>query len=81
VHLGLGSLVRRTEGLEVASLTRRQVEVLRWSADGKTCVEVAQILRVSPDTVNYHLQMAMARFGAPNKLALVARAAKLGLLG
>lgn len=81
VHLGLGALVRRAEGLQVASLTDRQLEVLRWSADGKTCVEIAQILRVSPDTVNYHLQMAMARLGAANKMALVARAAKLGLLG
>jgi LuxR family transcriptional regulator len=81
VHLGLGSLVRRAEGLQVAALTRRQLEVLRWSADGKTCVEIAQILLVTPDTVNYHLQMAMTRLGAPNKMALVARAAKLGLLG
>lgn len=81
VHLGLGALVRRAEGLQVASLTKRQLEVLRWSADGKTCGEVAQILRVSPDTVNYHLQTAMARLGAANKMALVARAARLGLLG
>jgi len=80
VHLGLGALLRRLEGLRVAPLTNRQLEVLRWSADGKTGVEVAQILRVSPDTVNYHLQMATARLGAANKMAAVARAAKLGLL-
>lgn len=81
VHLAIGALVRRAEVPTFCELTKRQVEILQWSADGKTCADVARILALSPDTVNYHLQGAMDRLHVSTKVALIARAVRLGLIG
>lgn len=66
------------EGLE--PLTRRQVEVLCWTGDGKTSDEIASILCISKPTVEFHLRNAMARLGAPTKSSAAACASRLGLL-
>lgn len=61
-------------------LSRRESEVLRWTADGKTSWEVSEILGISERTVNFHINNAVRKLGAPNKLAATARAAALGIL-
>lgn len=61
-------------------LTTRELEVLKWTADGKTSSEIGQILAISTDTVNFHVGNATNKLGAANKTAAVVRAAMLGLL-
>ncbi|OUL98901.1 autoinducer binding domain-containing protein [Variovorax sp. JS1663] len=61
-------------------LTGREIEALKWTADGKTAAEIGQILAISVDTVNFHLRNATAKLGATNKTAAVVRAVILGLL-
>ncbi|MBL0918749.1 MAG: helix-turn-helix transcriptional regulator [Hydrogenophaga sp.] len=61
-------------------LTQREREVLRWSAAGKTTPEVAQILRVSENTVKFHLKNVTVKLGVSNKTAAAVKAALLGLL-
>ncbi|MDR6539759.1 autoinducer binding domain-containing protein [Variovorax soli] len=61
-------------------LTSRELEVLKWTADGKTSSEIGQILAISIDTVNFHVSNATTKLGAVNKTAAVVRAAMLGLL-
>lgn len=62
------------------SLTAREVEVLKWTADGKTSSEVSDLLDVSENTVNFHIKNAVAKLQTANKTAAVVRAAMLGLL-
>lgn len=62
------------------TLSAREVEVLRWTAEGKTSAEVADILRISERTVNFHVNSAITKFGASNKTSATVRAAVLGLL-
>ena len=62
------------------TLSNREVEVLRWTAEGKTSNEVADILRIAERTVNFHINNAMAKLKPNNKTAAVIRAAVLGLL-
>lgn len=62
------------------TLSSREVEVLRWTAEGKTSSEVADILRIAERTVNFHINNAMAKLKANNKTAAAIRAAVLGLL-
>jgi LuxR family transcriptional regulator, quorum-sensing system regulator SolR len=62
------------------TLSSREVEVLRWTAEGKTSNEVADILRIAERTVNFHINNAMAKLKANNKTAAAIRAAVLGLL-
>lgn len=60
-------------------LTTREIEVLQWSAIGKTAEEVADILHLSESTVNFHARNTILKLGVQNKVAAIARAAQLGL--
>lgn len=61
-------------------LTRRQVEILRWTADGKTVPEIAAILGISERTVKFHITNIQDKLRATNKLQAVVKAIALGLL-
>ena len=63
-----------------AALSKREIEVLSWSAEGKTAYEISQILVLSEHTVNFHVQNAVAKLGASNKMQAAVKAAVLGLL-
>ena len=51
------------------SITRREAEVLLWLAHGKTNREIAEILGMSPRTVNKHLEQMYPKIGASNRTA------------
>lgn len=81
VHEGgvrLASMKRDAE--PAIMLTAREVEVLRWTADGKTSGEVAQIMDISERTVNFHITNSLVKLGVVNKTAGVVKAAMLRLL-
>lgn len=61
-------------------LTRRETEILKWAADGKTSSDVSEILAIAESTVRFHTKNAISKLGARNRTAAVARAALLGLL-
>ena len=63
-----------------ARLTEREIEVLRWTADGKTSAETSEILKISERTVNFHVANAMVKFNFASKTAAVVRAVALGFL-
>ena len=61
-------------------MTAREKEVLRWTAEGKTASEVAQILSVSERTINFHINNVVTKLGASNKTQAAVKAAALGML-
>jgi DNA-binding CsgD family transcriptional regulator len=63
-----------------AHFTPREIEILRWTADGKTASEIGDILSISVATVNFHINNAVAKLGAVNKTQAVVKAALLGIL-
>jgi DNA-binding CsgD family transcriptional regulator len=80
-HLTLSRIIIAEMSKSLKShLTAREVEVLKWTADGKTTGEISNILIVSDNTVNFHIKNAVAKLQAANKTAAVVRAAVLGLL-
>jgi DNA-binding response OmpR family regulator len=54
---------------EKLDLTEREAEVLFWIANGKTNREAAEILAMSPRTVNKHLEMIFPKLGVENRTA------------
>lgn len=50
-------------------LTERESEVLYWVANGKSNRETAQILSMSPRTVNKHLETIFHKLGVDNRTA------------
>jgi len=63
-----------------ACITPREQEVLRWAAEGKTSCETAQIMNLSERTVNFHINNAVAKLGATNRIQAAVKAAMLGKL-
>jgi DNA-binding NarL/FixJ family response regulator len=53
-------------------LTNREGEVLSWLAKGKTNRDIAQILGLSPRTVDKHLEQIYAKLGVENRTAAAA---------
>lgn len=58
-------------------LTPREAEVLFWVAQGKPNKDIADILSLSPRTVNKHLEQVFAKLGVENRSAAAAMAARL----
>jgi DNA-binding response OmpR family regulator/DNA-binding CsgD family transcriptional regulator len=56
------------------ALTAREAEVLLWIARGKSNRDVAEILSLSPRTVNKHLEQIYAKLGVENRTAAAALA-------
>jgi DNA-binding NarL/FixJ family response regulator len=57
-------------------LTTREGEVLSWLSKGKTNRDIAQILDLSPRTIDKHLQQIYAKLGVENRTAAAAIATK-----
>lgn len=81
VHQSMSRAVAREsfhahEGL----LTDRELEVLKWTADGKTSGQIAEVIGITERTVNFHINSAIAKLGASNRTAAVVRAIVSGLI-
>ena len=61
-------------------LARRELEVLRLLARGKTNQEIAQILGLSALTVKTYVQRIIGKLGVSDRTQAAVRAAELGLL-
>jgi DNA-binding NarL/FixJ family response regulator len=67
---------RHATRLATASLTPRETEVLSWIAKGKTNRDVAEILGMSPRTVNKHLEHVFEKLGVETRAAAAALASR-----
>ncbi len=62
----------------VNPLTERETHCLIWTAEGKTSVEIAEILGLSEHTVNHYLNRAAKKLGSVNRTQAVAKALRRG---
>ncbi|KRB67962.1 response regulator transcription factor [Noviherbaspirillum sp. Root189] len=60
-----------------AVLTPRETEVLSWLAKGKTNRDIADILGMSPRTVNKHLEHIFVKLGVETRAAAAALASRM----
>jgi LuxR family transcriptional regulator, quorum-sensing system regulator BjaR1 len=63
-----------------ANLTCREVECLKWAADGKTEWEISVILSISEHTADKHLSNARRKLSAANRTQAIASALRLGVI-
>ena len=70
----------RQEGSLPKPLARRELEVLRLLARGKTNQEIAQRLGLSALTVKTYVQRIIGKLGVSDRTQAAVRAAELGLL-
>lgn len=78
----LHDAVLRTEGAlrPQPHLSRRELECLQWTSEGKTVWECGIILRLSTHTVRCYLESARHKLGATSNTHAVSIALKSGLL-
>ena len=62
------------------ALTHRELEVLELLAEGLPNKAIADRLRISDQTVKFHIASIMGKLGASNRVETVRRAVRRGLL-
>lgn len=65
---------------EMPALTPRELEVLRWTMDGKIAKQVGDLMNVTERTAIQHLQNAMRKLDCNSKHQAVLKALRLGLI-
>ena len=63
-----------------SGLTRREYEVLRLAAQGRTNPEIAETTGLARNTVKTYLQGALHKLGARNRVEAIGKAGEAGLL-
>jgi DNA-binding NarL/FixJ family response regulator len=71
---------QRSDALARSGLTRREYEVLRFAAQGKTNPEIADATGLTRNTVKTYLQSALHKLGARNRVEAIRKASEAGLL-
>lgn len=80
LQASLDRLLRPRTSQPIA-LSIRELDVLRWTAAGRTSAQIAQAMRISESTVNFHLRRATAKLDVKGRRAASAKAMALGLIG
>jgi DNA-binding CsgD family transcriptional regulator len=73
-------IVRSERKATPSPLTMRELEVVRWTAQGKTSSEIGQILSLSDHTINAYMNNAIKKLDCVNRTQLVAKALRLRLI-
>jgi DNA-binding NarL/FixJ family response regulator len=77
----LERVVQAGEGADGAGLlSRRQVEILRLTADGLAAADIAERLGLSQHTVRNHLQGCMRKLGVHSRTQAVSLAIRRGII-
>jgi len=61
-------------------LTDREIDILKWTAEGKSAWAVGQILNISEHNVKYHIKRILLKLAVGSKHQAAAKAKSLGLI-
>ena len=61
-------------------LSAREKDCLQWTAAGKSSWDIGLILKISENTVSFHLKNAMRKFGTTSRTGAVVQAIRLNLI-
>lgn len=70
----------RQDGSEPQLLTRRELEVLRWVAEGLTAAGIARELGITRRTAVFHMENVLRKLGVSNRTQAVVEAIRRGWL-
>lgn len=75
INARLAGVARNELWPKTIALNEREVEVLTWSARGKTSTEIGQILGLTKRTVDFHIDNAREKLGASTRTEAAIKAA------
>ena len=67
-------------GKAASKLTCREIECLKWVADGKTSLEIAAITNLSVHTINHYMKICCSKLNTVNRIQAAVVAARLRLI-
>jgi LuxR family transcriptional regulator, quorum-sensing system regulator SolR len=80
-HIAMSRIVVKKLVPEAAvKLSNKETAVIRWTAEGKSAAEIAEIMGLSIRTVTFHIGNVVKKLNGANKTAAAVRAAVLGLI-
>ncbi len=80
-HTGLAEKLMPLKSSEIDhKLTKREIDILRWTAEGKTSNEISVLMSISDRTVNFHINNVLKKLAVSNKTAATVKAIVLNLL-
>ncbi|HJV63475.1 MAG TPA: helix-turn-helix domain-containing protein [Albitalea sp.] len=80
LQVGAGLLACESPPPDYSAVTARELECLRWTAEGKTAWEVGRILGISAQTAARHLNNAARKLGCVSKHQAVVKALRTKLI-
>ncbi|KTL63218.1 transcriptional regulator [Photorhabdus laumondii subsp. laumondii] len=66
--------------IDETSFSNRELEVLRYTADGMTSIEISSTICVTKSTVDFHLMNIVKKLDCKNKFQAIAKAVLLGYI-
>ncbi len=78
-HVAFGELSRPVMDRKI-ELSQRERECLKWTAEGKSSWDIGIILKISENTITFHLKKAMRKLGTNSRTVAVVKAIRLGLI-
>ena len=76
----VAAALNSSDNVGAARLSRRQIEVLKLMASGRTNKEIARVFNISPATVKAHAMAAFMGLGVSTRAEAVAKAQRLGVI-
>ncbi len=64
----------------ISGLSDREIQIVRWTSEGKTSAEIAIILGLSEHTVNSYIAAVLRKLQVVNRAQMVASAIRSGLI-
>lgn len=64
----------------ITGLSDREIQIVRWTSEGKTSYEMAVILGMSEHTVNSYISTCLRKLNVVNRAQMVASALRSGLI-
>jgi DNA-binding CsgD family transcriptional regulator len=80
VHQRAYELHAEDAPIDLNAITKREIEALEWSAEGKSISDIAILMRISSETVKAHLDSARFKLQALNRVHAVSKAIRGGLI-
>jgi len=75
-----GSVASNPQSSKPATLTKREGEILRLLADGKTTRQIAAVLKISSSTIQTHIRNIMLKLDLGSTAELIKYALKEGII-
>ncbi len=72
--------MQMTQDTHLPDLSPREMEVLKWTACGKTCAEISSFLDLSEETIRSQIKSLCKKLNASNKTQAIAVALTHGIL-